>query len=240
MASTGLRWGVIAWLPTVAFLVVLPLLVSLGFWQLQRAGEVEQAQERLEQGREAPAVDLADGLPEYEDAALRRVTARGRYMSDRQILIDNQARGGTPGYQVLTPLRLEGVDRVILVDRGWVEGDLDRSVLPEVGVTTQPVEVRGTLDRGPQTGIRIGEAVAGEEEWPLRAQYLDYDVLGRHLGASLPEYLVRLDPDEPHGYVRDWSPTWRGPERHYSYAFQWFALAAALCVIFVVVRARRR
>jgi len=38
----------------------------------------------------------------------------------------------------------------------------------------------------------------------------------------------------------NWRPAASGPEKHYGYAFQWFAMAAALTVIFVVVNLSRK
>ena len=51
--------------------------------------------------------------------------------------------------------------------------------------------------------------------------------------------LVLLDPGEPDGYVRDWSPPGFPPMRHIGYAVQWFAMAATLLVIWVVTNLKR-
>ena len=50
--------------------------------------------------------------------------------------------------------------------------------------------------------------------------------------AVLPVVLL-LDADEPDGYLRDWQPRQKGPMTNYSYAFQWFAMAAAVLAILV-------
>jgi len=51
--------------------------------------------------------------------------------------------------------------------------------------------------------------------------------------------IVLLDPSEPDGYEREWSARYNfsefGPERHTAYAVQWFGMALALLVIYVVV-----
>ena len=51
--------------------------------------------------------------------------------------------------------------------------------------------------------------------------------------------LILLDPGEPDGYVRRWSPPGFPPMRHIGYAVQWFGLAAALFVIYIVTSSRR-
>jgi surfeit locus 1 family protein len=48
-----------------------------------------------------------------------------------------------------------------------------------------------------------------------------------------------LNPDESEGYVRDWRPLKFGPERNVGYAVQWFSLAAALLLIYIIVNTRK-
>jgi cytochrome oxidase assembly protein ShyY1 len=52
--------------------------------------------------------------------------------------------------------------------------------------------------------------------------------------------LILLDPGEPGGYVRNWAPPGFPPMRHVGYAVQWFGLALALAVIYIVTNFRRR
>jgi surfeit locus 1 family protein len=51
--------------------------------------------------------------------------------------------------------------------------------------------------------------------------------------------LVLLDADQPDGYVRQWQAPGLPPLRHVAYAVQWFGLALALGVIYVVTNLRR-
>jgi len=44
---------------------------------------------------------------------------------------------------------------------------------------------------------------------------------------------VLLDPAAPDGYRRNWRPSDFGPERHIGYAFQWFALAVTLVILYL-------
>ncbi|MFV8834487.1 SURF1 family protein [Aquisalimonas sp.] len=228
--------------PTLATAVVFPLLLSLGFWQLDRADQRQAIVDAYETRDERPAVDLnSDGVP-TDDGAPRNTTAFGRFDGDRQLLLDNQMYRGEVGYHVLTPFRIEGVDRVVLVDRGWVPAGDSRAELPGVAVDDSSRSVSGFLDQGPPSGLRLGGMADGETGWPLRIQYLDYDALEERLGEALMPHVLRLDPDAPDGFVRDWGPAFRegyGPERNLGYAVQWFGLAAALAVIFLIVNTRR-
>ncbi len=51
--------------------------------------------------------------------------------------------------------------------------------------------------------------------------------------------VVLLDPKEPDGYERRWSPPGFPPMRYLAYAIQWFGLALTLAVIYVVTNLRR-
>ena len=72
-------------------------------------------------------------------------------------------------------------------------------------------------------------------------QFIDYERLSDALGYQLLPAVILLDPQQPHGYLRDWRPGFGGfgPERHLGYAVQWFALALTLIVIYVVMNTRR-
>lgn len=228
--------------PTLATIVLFPLLVSLGFWQLHRAEERQAIVDAYETRGEREPLDLNRDTVPAGESPTRNASARGRYDSDRQLLVDNQTHQRDVGYHVLTPLRLEGRDAAVLVDRGWVPAGDDRQELPDVRVSEAPRTVTGHVDQGPPTGIRLGGMAEGETGWPLRVQYLDFAELEDRLDEPLLPLVLRLDPDAPHGFTRDWGPAFRdgyGPERNRGYAVQWFALAAALAVIFITVNTRR-
>jgi surfeit locus 1 family protein len=62
-------------------------------------------------------------------------------------------------------------------------------------------------------------------------------------GTTLLPRMVLLDESEPDGFVRDWtarySVTEFGPEKHIGYAVQWFGMALALLVIYIVLGLRQ-
>lgn len=228
--------------PTLATLVLFPILLSLGFWQLDRAEQKERILAAHDRMAERPALDLNHDRIDPEAAWYRRAVAAGSFDLDRQLLLDNQTHQRTVGYHVLTPYRLQGLHIAVLVDRGWVPLGDSRARLPDVGMDVDPEVIRGHLDQGPPTGLRLGGMADGEQGWPLRIQYVDYGELGERLGYPLLPVVLRLDPALPGGHVREWRPqhpTGFGPERNRGYAVQWFGLATALLIIFVGVNLKR-
>jgi surfeit locus 1 family protein len=219
--------------PTLAVLALLPLLLWLGFWQLDRAGQKRALLDGFAAG-DRPAVALGGGLASH--SRYTRVRATGRYRPDRQILIDNMTRGGVAGYHVMTPLvRDEGA---VLVNRGWIPKTFGAGDLPVVDVSGERREVIGRLDRLPRAGLALEtEAGAG---WPRVLQFPTREEIEAQTGLELVEGVVLLDDDAADGYARGWRPVEVGPERHLGYAVQWFALALTLVVIWIVVNWRKR
>ncbi|MCC5858791.1 MAG: SURF1 family protein [Ectothiorhodospiraceae bacterium] len=228
--------------PTLATAVLFPVLLSLGFWQLDRAAQKEAILEAHDRMADRPALDLNRDRIDAEGSWYRRAVAQGRFDGEHQFLLDNQTHRRTVGYHVLTPYRLADGEMAVLVDRGWVPMGDSRARLPDIRLDTGLETIHGHLDQGPPTGLRLGGIADGESGWPLRIQYVDYAELSQRLGYPLLPVVLRLDPGLPGGYVREWRPqhpTGFGPERNRGYAVQWFALATALLIIFVGVNLKR-
>lgn len=225
---------------TFVTLLLLPLLLALGFWQLDRARQKAELQAAFAERFEQPPAALAVVNPADPANRYRRVIAVGRYDSGHQLLLDNQVRDGQPGYHVLTPLRsTDGA--AILINRGWLPLGASRQELPDISVTAEPVTISGWLAQPAQPGFRLGDAAGGDLKWPRVIPYVDYQRLAILLGYSLQPAVILLEPGASAGYWRDWQPRFGGygPERHQGYAAQWFALAAALLILYLAVNTRR-
>ena len=148
---------------------------------------------------------------------------------------------GAPGYRVLTPFLRDDGRGLVLVDRGWVPLGDSRERLPDVTVDAEPRIVRGRLDTLPVPGVRIGDAaVAGDRSWPRVLLFPQIADVQHALGVHIAPRIVVLDAALPDGYERQWRPSIGfGPERHFGYALQWFALAVTAAVAFVAMNLRR-
>ena len=191
----------------------------------------------LETARSVLLDATALGREPYEYA---QVHLDGRYDSSHQFLQDNRTHQGRPGYYVLTPFRIEG-RAAVLVNRGWVPAGPDRASLPRVAAPGGELRLKGTV-RVPREDLYVlGDTGYGVPGWPRVVQRVELDSMQRALGYPLAAWVVALDPAAPHGYVREWKAApGLTPDRHRGYAFQWFALATALFVIWVVVNLKRQ
>lgn len=223
--------------PSLAVAILLPLLLGLGFWQLDRAGQKRAIEDDFAAGDQIEMVSSPAGmeiLPRY-----RRVSLRGHFDGSRQFLLDNMTDGGAAGYQVLTPFLPHGWDRWVIVNRGWVKKDFASPALPDLAVAETDREIRGRLAPLPRPGLALAAAEQADRSWPRVAQFPAMGELEAALERPLADRSVLLDPEAPDGFLRRWQPASLGPERHIGYAVQWFALAATLLIIYFVVNLKR-
>ena len=225
-----------AWIPVVAMLLVLPVLLWLGAWQLHRASQKNDMLERF--GREEEVVEIAAVLDAGPDEVrYRRVRATGQYLAERQFLLEGMTLEGRPGLHVLTPFELRD-GRLVLVNRGWIPEPVTRDILPELPVAGAPRTLTGRVVHYMEPGIRLAGEVS--EGWPRRVLYPTPDDIAAQLGRDVAEHMVWLDAAEPDGFRREWKPVEFGPARHIGYAVQWFGLAVTLVLIYLVMTFRRR
>lgn len=223
---------------TLLTLVLLVLLVALGRWQLRRAAEKQALFDAFDKGDTAtqPIAAGTAELPRYQ-----HVEAEGAYDDAQQVLIDNMTdSSGRAGYFVITPFALTGGGWV-LVNRGWVPLGSSRAVLPGVEVSPRARRLRGRTDHLPAPGIQLGQAAALHPPFPVVAAFPAHADIARLVNVgpwTRAAEVVLLDADQPDGYVRQWHAPGLPPLRHIAYAVQWFGLAAALCVLYVVTNLR--
>jgi len=219
--------------------VLLAVLVSLGRWQLQRADQKRALFDAFARGADTTRlIDLkTPPVPRYQ-----HVEARGSYDGSRQVLIDNMpSASGRAGYFVVTPFALAG-GGWLLVNRGWVPLGASRAAPPAVDVAGGARRIVGRADHLPTAGLRMGQPSALRPPFPVVANFpsrTDIEQLMRETSWASAVELVLLDPDQPDGYERQWQPPGVPPLRHTAYAVQWFALALALGVIYLVTNVRR-
>ena len=222
--------------PTLVYLCLLPLLITLGIWQLGRSEEKRLFLEKQEQGMASSEILLLSTAIQDDADALRykKVQVTGHYDLAHQFLLDNQISAGKPGYFVLTPFILQGEAKAVLVNRGWVPLNQDRSVLPDIQLKNQQTTVSGRINRFPSVGIKLAGAEIPSAGWPSVLQVIDTQVLEKKLTYPLFPFQIELDQDLPEGFKREWKTTTiMLPEQHTAYALQWFALAFTLTLLFI-------
>jgi len=213
---------------------LVPLFVSLGNWQSHKA-EVKRERQALLDARadEAPVL-LPGALVDADAMRYRRVLVRGRFDPEHQILIDNRIHREQPGYHVVTPLRIEGSDLRVLVDRGWVAAGTSRAILPAIETPTAVVALQATAIVPGSRFFTLGEQPARIDWRDAAARVWPNLDLGRYRQAvdfPLQPVILQLAPESPAGFVREWARPDERIERHVGYAWQWYGFAVATLAI---------
>ena len=216
----------------------------LGLWQLDRAGEKERDVEMFAaRTGDAPILlnERLSAMPSKLDPEwwrYRRVEVAGEALGERQYLLDNRTRNGVAGYHVHVPMLVTGLDRLVLVNRGWVETGPSRERRPDVSLAGSKVVISGIVEY-PRRTLLLGDDGYGESAWPKVVQRIDLDQTARDLDRQVLPFVVLMDAALAHGFVREWTPYLGiGPERHRGYALQWFSLAVAVAVVWIVLKVR--
>ncbi|MFC6355571.1 SURF1 family cytochrome oxidase biogenesis protein [Luethyella okanaganae] len=207
---------------TVLFAIVC---ASLGVWQLARRAEATSEIERVQANWSAEPAPVEQALPRLdsfdESQKWLPVTMTGRYRTVDQLLVRNRPLGGSPGFEVLTPLELAD-GTVFVVDRGWLPVG-SRQDSPDI-VPDPPsgeVTVVARLKAGEPT--LAGRSASGNQ---IATIQLD-DIAGRLDGSTYTGAYGLLDTEDPAPAERPIAVTRpvedEGP--HLSYAFQWFVFA---------------
>ncbi len=236
MSSRRFKPGLV---PTLVTLVLLPIFIRLGFWQLERAEQKHVLQDSYEQRKTEPAFRLEPNVGAADELEYRRVYVRGTFDTAHQILIDNKIHKGAAGYYVVTPLQMTGSDEYILVNRGWVPAGKTRSELPSIDVTGSHVTIYGVLVRSRPDIVMLSDKNREASGWPARLQWLDIKQFVKDTKRKVYPYVVLMDADAPHGYSREWVGNHLDPDRNTSYAMQWFSFAVLLVFIYIVVNLKK-
>jgi len=213
-------------LPTILIVITLWGLLSLGFWQLDRAAEKRAIEADIVAAQLSPAEFVP--VNELVNKEHYQVLLRGRYDNDKQFIYDNQIVNSNAGYYVLTPFVLEN-QTAILVNRGFVPwyGNRDKLINTNIGKNITTIQVKLI---SPKERIKLKQQNASPI-FPLLIQSLDLNQLSQLSGYSIVPMLAQLNVNAKHGFYRKWQPFYGSVDKHLGYALQWFLMAFVLGII---------
>lgn len=238
-AVAAISFGVYEFRPrrwtSVAAVAGIALTLALGQWQIRRAQYKENLQQRYDAQTREPAVRIAGQPMERDGLLFRRVEVRGEFVPQHTVFVDNRIYQHRPGLYVATPMRIAGSQRYVLVNRGWVEGNSDRS-LPQVSTPAGEQLVQGVAVAYSERYFELSKQVA---EGRIR-QNLVYERYRQETGLDLQPFVIQQDSKADDGLVREWSRPDLGRNTHLAYAFQWYALSLAILIYYLVTHVKRR
>lgn len=238
---TARRWQRPRVFAIVLTLLGIALFARLGLWQLDRAVQKEHLLAAFASTAQAPLEKFDSVRDQMDLLHYPHVHISGRFLAGRGYLLDEQMQAGRLGVHAIAVFALPAEDRLLLVDRGWVGWNHVPGTTPAVpALPSDETELSGIYAPYPGGGLRIGgDALPAQTTWPKLTLYLDPAAISSDLGKPVLPGILLLDPAADSGFVRAWTPNVMPPERHRAYALQWFALALAALVIFIVLHWRK-
>lgn len=227
------------WKLTLLTAALLPILLSLGFWQLRREQEKLELQQQYAARQSEQALALEQLEPEA-DLQYRQVSLSGYYDNAHHFLLDNRVHQGQVGYELITPLVTDS-NRVVLVNRGWLAQGATRAQLPAPAPIEGRVMLRGSVYVPVGSPFTLGAENTADTSWPRVVQTLEPVAMAAAAGHGARElfpYSVRLAEGVAGVLVRDWPVISTTPEKHRGYAVQWFAMATMLLGLYLYYSTR--
>ena len=231
------------WPLSILSLCFFPLLLSLGNWQLSRAGEKQTIQDQIDGRLGAQPIAIAP-LQSADSNTLNIYTPvrlLGFY-TDEYFFLDNRTRNGRVGYEVLQIFETGSGDMPKarwLINRGWLPAGKQRDELPEVQYPLAAKVITGFLYPSKTDPQSSGGAASTSPAPHSRIQSLQA-LHPQALSLPQPDWHIRLSADSDTALLTDWTLVTTSPQKHTGYAVQWFSMAAALLVLWLLAATNLR
>ena len=212
---------------TIFFVIFAVVFFSLGIWQIERGQTKTQIMSEFENKLTKEPIYLNAESKKWD-----RVLVSGKWENKKQLLIDNVIHQGIAGYKVLTPLRIDETNELILVDRGWIKQNKFRDQLPDIQIPDDFESVSGTLEQ-PELGLVLSNELISNN-WPKISQTKNVEVISKAYTEEIFPMILLADPLLKNSleYIKI-TPTNMTPIKHYGYSSQWFLMFIVLCFMYI-------
>jgi surfeit locus 1 family protein len=206
------------------------LFCLLGIWQIHRYYYKKSLLVSYQACATASPKVFSEVIKQKGNLQFLPVSVDGNYMTTLTVLMPTQYQG-QEGFEILTPMKLSNDKKLLLVDRGWIAKAQDQR-LPKIAVVTGRQHITGYIKYNEYRFI-LGSNILSENIVPMVVQRIDIDEMCNVTHHDFYPFMLRLNPKEPNGFVRDWSIATIVPERHLAYALQWFGLAVVVVIGYI-------
>jgi surfeit locus 1 family protein len=230
-------------IPTLIFAITFCGFIVLGFWQIDRADQKNVLNSNYtDRQQEAIIVlDKNNVIDEKSSLLWRKVEFEGSFINKQNIILDNQIFNQIAGFNIITPFKIKGSDSLVLINRGWHPNLKNRETLPIINEISGERLLQGHIASFPVSGIKLGKNnIETLNSQIFRFQRLDAAELNYFFSAKMMPYMIYLDPiidKELYGNFKLPAPD---SQKNYGYAFQWFAFAITLLIIFIRLSMKRK
>jgi surfeit locus 1 family protein len=223
----------LSWTGLLVLIVCVPLFIKLGLWQYNKAHLKQEIQNSYNASLDTEALSLPAQFDNLDAWKHKKVTVKGHYKTEHQILLDNQVENSRGGFHVLTPLKIEGRNDYVLVNRGWIAGGATHTEIPLISTPEELVEIVG-LVWVPSKKIFTLESKAQKSQWNKVWQHMDLERYQNSVAIKVLPIVIKLDTkSNAGGFVRNSQLPADKIATNMGYAYQWFGFAIASILIFL-------
>lgn len=213
----------------LAFAAVFTIVcINLGFWQIRRLAERKALNAKIIARLGYAPIPVTELPHDSSSMHYRQVNVRGTYDYAHQIVLVDRSRNGSPGVNIVTPVRIAGTDTAVLVNRGWVYAP--DGVTADLSHWRESDSVAALGYARPLSVPYPGKPEM--ERHPGAYRWLDIATLRRSIPYPIFPFTIVLQEDRvAHAGAPPRvppPPLDEGPHR--SYAIQWFAFATIAVV----------
>ena len=217
--------------------------IILGFWQIDRADQKNNINSNYTIDNKKLLSFLINLMYLMKNQAFygEKLSLRAHFINKQNIILDNQIFNQIAGFNIITPFKIKGSDSIVLVNRGWHPNLKNREMLPIINEIVGERLLLGHVAGFPVSGIKLGKNnIETLNSQIFRFQRLDILELNYFFSANVMPYMIYLDPiidKELYGIFKLPAPD---SQKNYGYAFQWFAFAITLLIIFIRLSLTRK
>ena len=239
--------------PTIGAIVLVPLLASLGFWQLDRADQKREIDNGVKQAQQSKPLNLNSVIEvsktnntRFDKEIYRSASMTGSYDTEHQYLLDNRTHKGIAGFHVLTPFLFNPKEGV-LINRGWISYNGTRENIPDISVSKDELKVAGVIKKQGRAIVLKHDDLKQDNlsldntsnSYPKLVQEIQLSAFESDLNLRLLPIVIELDSTDKTGFVREWQPYYGSIDKHNAYALQWFVMSAILLFLFLKLNTKK-
>ena len=220
---------------TIKLLFFLPLIVIciiLGFWQIDRGQEKLAIYNAFTDKLKSTPIDYKRFKNRPEQ--FTQTYVKGNYLPNMQFLLDNKVFKKVAGYEVITPLIVNG--KIILINRGWVNSN-NRQSLPDISIENTDEPITGYVYYYNSNFYDLADDNY-VSSWPLLIQNIEIQKISKLLNMDVEPDVVIMNKQQVNSYNIQNVITENPQLKHYMYAGQWF-LFSIVGFIFMIILIRK-
>ncbi len=243
-------------IPTLAAIILVPLLASLGLWQLDRAEQKREIDAGVKQAQAKEPLDLntvinSNSRYDFTKEIYRTASITGYYDNQRQYLLDNRTHKGRAGFHVLSAFIVDRssslgsssfneTSKAILINRGWIAYKGTRDNIPDISITKDTRTIHGVMKQQARAIVLNDSSdTVVKSTYPKLVQSIQLTELAKALKLELLPIIIELDKEDETGFIRDWQPYYGSIDKHNAYAMQWFSFSAILLFLFIKLNTKK-